>query len=208
LVTIDDLEALHQQLQGDNATTVVNFEFSGGDFDSPADLRQLSDAELQRIVAKTPEVEVVLSIERAEVIGQSNTVESVYEEWARARQTTRKPAGWLRARMLNDVLVLTGFIVVILVESYINTGGFTRFDKVDIFFICLLTLCVAAGIVSAVVTARNKIRSCAVIVPMSNDQFRDQQLEMRRTSRTTWAGIVGAIIGALATVIVALITLK
>jgi hypothetical protein len=205
LVTIDDLEALHQQLKGNDATTSVDFEFTGGDFDSPMDLEDLSPNERQRIVVKTSDVQVILSaFEGAYAVGPPDSVESVYQEWAQNRQTKLKPDGWRH-------YLSPGFPGFVSLSAAVALTAFMYFTSHERKNALIALSCIwVALLVIASLFAVFLLSSVthAVVVPMRNKEFWLHQAEGRRTRNAVWATIGVGVLSVLATIIVGMITLK
>jgi hypothetical protein len=201
LVTIDDLEALCQQLNEEHEK--IRLEFAGGDFDSAQDLRHVSDEELRYVAIKTSDVEIILSDQFAHAIGPPNSIQAVYENWARMRQTKRKPHGWFDGHTIPLFLSL-GLFVAAPLAPVIVRGSF-----IEKLVASILAL-VVGGVMTILelLTVRREVQSYAIVVPMTMNELRSQDAENRRSSKTVWAAIVGATIGALATVAITLITVK
>lgn len=93
LVNADDLEALVGLLraQTDKASR-IRVEFVGGVFTSAADLKKLSDFEMQSLRVVAAHAQVILNLNMALAVGINRDIEDVYESWARTRQTRKSPS--------------------------------------------------------------------------------------------------------------------
>jgi hypothetical protein len=120
LVTIDDLAALVDLVGSrDGKSLPVSIEFPGGSIDKPEDLRALSNTEMESISVKTSEVEIILSVDSAEGIGDPDVVELVYTRWARTRQLKKE----FRPREGPVILALVCLILILVISVWIERAA-------------------------------------------------------------------------------------
>ncbi|MEV0074359.1 hypothetical protein [Amycolatopsis sp. NPDC050768] len=184
-VTIDDLQALRELLDEGLArgATRTEFEFDGGSFEEPADLPKLSDTELRRIVAKTAEVEVILSTTQAVAIGPRHLSEAVYTRWARARQTKerpgRRPAARYRAAAWPYLLAAVLAVVTPLrIVPDLGLSGWLLGGGVALFFA-----------VAGTWSLQRLPKSYAAIHPLSNEDYRKHRTQASHAWRSTMIGL-------------------
>lgn len=196
LVTIDDLRALFdvlRSIEGNKSRTVVA-QFDGGEFDAPEDLRELSDGELTRITLELPDVKVVLADTEAYVLGSPEVCELVCEHWAKGRRVRIFPES--RKRLVRREFLWSSAICAVLLGLAALGGGLGAPSGGSwgalAVFLAVILLC-SCGRLSF---------SCAVIKPMSLEEFRKQSVESARHRRTVVVALIGIAVAAIVAFVV------
>lgn len=198
LVTIDDLRALRELLVAHGSNEVI-FEFLGGVFDDPEDVKSLSDVELTSIVVKAGAAQISLQADQCYVAGPPEMCEVIYNEWARSRRFN-----WLvpheRKNLTFLLLLVTGFAAVLALSVWasIQRSGWNWWLLVPVVLIAGMLILVAKSARSG---------NYALVKPMSLDEARKEVVLGNRHRQTVVIALFGVIV-ALLGVIVALLVQK
>ncbi|MEU3771567.1 hypothetical protein AB0E55_41435 [Amycolatopsis keratiniphila] len=201
LVTIDGLGALRDLMASQASTGAAppRFEFNGGHFDDPEDLRKLENNELRRVVVKSDQLEVVLASNVAVAIGEPDLCTSIARDWARWRRTSRRPVPLARLDAVVGVFMLLCTPAIALwsalrlIPSEPGSGL--------VFGIGLGGITLVLGCMSLFKLPK----SYALVKPMTLDELRrERTLETRhwQTAAIALAAVTVALIGVLVTVLV------
>lgn len=202
LVTIDDLEALVSEVARHSNGSVPSLEFEGGTFNDPSDLRKLTDAELGRIVVKSPEIEVHLAPSEAKAIGDPRACEAVYSSWARSRQTrlrAERTLGW--RKVLSAVwtgILYGGFILLV---SAAPIGMYMQNNTLGPLARWIANAVLAISAAAVLFTVARRLappESWAVIRAITLDEFRKEAAISNRHWQTATISL-----GAIATTLAA-----
>lgn len=243
LVTIDDLQALLDLLKkpdrllgrpvpklevlavahdancsGEHETHghPQHIEFDGGYFTKPSELPELTDDEARSLRINTPSVQVILSPTRAVAIGDEQAARTIYQSWARSRQTRERPASELRSthrpnlRFLLSGILLSAFIncvasVVALGIWHSDVSGWELAFEVILLttFVVGTTGMLAAASVLGYRREESRTDTYAIIYPFNLNEYRRTQASEKYPRRQTilaiWAivsGLLGAVLGA------------
>jgi hypothetical protein len=194
-VTIDDLDALLKLLSDvplPPGASPLAVEYDKGEFTEATDIQQLLDEELQDLRVKCGDLTVYLSPSRAEAVGPAELGAQVENEWARDRQTRRRPAlnralfgPVTRAFAISFSMAAVAFILPatrIIQDSSLTfflSGVLLGSAVVPLFFTNFFFKAEGSG-------------TYAVILPYSPQEIREQKL-----SQSKWP-IISATIAALA----------
>jgi len=231
LVSIDDLTALLDVLAVESPpSSNYEIEFDGGSIDTPEDLRSLSDSELERLMVKTPDVEVVLSSDRAVAIGDSNMCSVVYKLWARGRQTRNTPQAKTRrdtsySPIRSFALIMIAAIFAATVMAVVNyfvppdatTGSNTKELYLSLHrdpigsYLMLLEGAAMIGVIIAFIRLIYKLivqpivnipKSYAVIKPLSHDELRKEVVITSRYRITITIAITSIVVATVTAILV------
>lgn len=209
-VTIDDLAALLTMLHKKLPAEEVRVEFLGGSFDDPADLKILSDAELEQLNIKTDSIQVVLSRTDALAIGDENIGIAIRDQWARSRVTRERPTRHSRLRNLTDaglvVMLLFLIIVLALKSAGLNLPDWIYPSGFPISAAWLVTPIGVVLCVSMLSSGRWPLHSYAVIKPYTLEEARAALITTRRYSITTTIAITSIVVAAATTLVVKVLT--
>ncbi|WP_459716861.1 hypothetical protein [Actinophytocola sp. KF-1] len=206
-MTIDDLRALVELLQSEDATAdTIEMTFTGGTFTDPEDLRKLTDAELASVTVKTRSVEVSLSDNDALVVGDARLSALVSHSWARRRRVTRLPAAM--RRRASWVMVVTPLIfgAAGLLSGFILSIGDLSTLLRSIFIGTAIGTTLGVLISIATFTYARSTVDYAIVIPLTLEEYREQRGDSRRHLQIAiiaLAGVVVALLGVLVTLLVA-----
>jgi hypothetical protein len=213
LVTIDDLQALMDIIRSEaNDPHTVQVQFSGGFFTEAEDIRRLSDAEKSTLKVISDVVEVNLSENAADAVGDPKATFAVRYTWARSRQTRIRTRRDSRFPIAAGLIV--GLIVLGLMSNELFSGAllFSNHDltafplalKIAMILVVIIFLMAQLALLD-----RRRITAtpAAIIEPMTMQEWR-QLKNINRYPRASWIVAIIAALVAVAAIIVPVLTAK
>lgn len=199
-MTIDGLEALRRLVASPASTAPPRFEINGGWFDGPEDLRTLGDYELERIVVKTDQVEVILEPGLAIAIGDPEMCAKIRREWTPRLRTRRRPKPVGPLDVIPGVLALVIGIFFAFITAFvlIPQSGWWRGLLAGV---AAIAFCGGIGVLAL----RARPESYALVKPVTLEELRKERaIEQRhwQVAAIALAAVTVTLLGILVTVLV------
>lgn len=192
-VGIDDLAALMDLLKERDPTQAVHVAFDEGIFDSPEDLRSLSEANLRDLKVHAGNLVVHLRSTYPMIIGPRDSGRYVYNQWARSRQYKSVTFRDMYPSGVKDPHVLM-VVAMLLFAAYLGASRLLDWIAPP----AASGLAIALGLFAAAVLFvgisiyRDEKKTPQVqIIPHTRDEIRN--LEAGKSSVPTWSLVVAVL---------------